>query len=128
MSAPNSISNSFDQKDDLTLRSIKNIVKRYNKQRKVTQTDTSPTYLKLLLTSCKDELKEMSKNKKRITSMEIEKMMSLIGEISQEINDLGKICGVEKKRNTRMVYYSLFVICIIVGVVVGAIVKLQILK
>lgn len=60
--------------------------------------------------------------------MEVEKMMSLIGEISQEINELGKMCGIEKRRNARMLCYFLFVVCIIVGVIVGAIFKLKILK
>lgn len=111
--------------EDSTLSSIKNIVNRYNTKKQ----STPPTsYINLLLRTCKDELKDISKQSTKINYSDLEKSLNLIEEISREICLLTKREGGEKRANVRMVVYFMVMAGLAVGVVGGAYFKEWLLR
>lgn len=96
--------------DDTTLRSVKNILDKYNSHKK-----SSCSYLSLLLTTCKTELEKIKKSNDRITQNEISKMIRLIGEITKEIVQLNDKMYKEKKLNKRMGLYMVMALAAMIG-------------
>lgn len=61
-----------------------------------------------------------------MTASEIDHMLALIKEISADIHALSNVCMNDKRRNVRMYAYCAAVGCVVLGMVMGMIIKMAI--